>query len=309
MAKYRVLSLDGGGIRGLISIILMQRLIAVPGLEGWLDQVDLVAGTSTGGLIALAIARGIDLRVVRALYKDKGKEIFEKSWLDVLGSLWTIIGAEYDNKSLTRELKQVIGETTLGQLQKHVLITAFDLDNEDPDPNKRTWKPKLFHNLPGEGNDADRLAYKVALYTSAAPTYFPTVDGYIDGGVFAANPSMCALAQTQDRRSLVRPDLSEVVLFSVGTGTSLTYVEGQNLDWGYAQWVKPLIGILLDGVAGIADYQCKQVLGERYIRLAPTFPPGVSIDMDEVDRLDEMISFANAVDLEETVAWLKSSWV
>jgi uncharacterized protein len=309
MPKYRVLSLDGGGLRGLISIVLMQRLSAVPGLESWLNQVDLVAGTSTGGLIALAIARGVDLRVVYALYKTKGKAIFEKTWLDVLASLGTIIGAEYDNQNLARELKRVIGETTLGQLQKHVLITSFDLDNEENNPNKRSWKPKLFHNIPGEGNDAASLAYKVALYTSAAPTYFPTVDGFIDGGVFANNPSMCALAQTQDHRNLVRPDLSEVALFSIGTGTALTYIPGENLDWGYAQWVRPLIDLMLDGVGGIADYQCRQLLGERYHRLAPRFPPGVSFALDDVGRVDEMIAFANAVDLEPAIAWLKSSWL
>jgi len=309
MAKYRVLSLDGGGMRGLISIVLIQRLSAEPGLESWLSQVDLVAGTSTGGLIALAIARGVDLRVVYALYKTKGKEIFQKSRIDVLATLGTILGAEYDNKHLARELKWVIGDTTLGQLRKHVLVTAFDLDNEDKDPHKRTWKPKLFHNIPGEANDAASLAYKVALYTSAAPTYFPTVDGFIDGGVFANNPSMCVLAQTQDHRNLVCPDLSEVTLLSIGTGTALTYIPGEDLDWGYAQWVRPLIDLMLDGVGGIADYQCRQLLGEHYHRIAPRFPPGVSFALDDIERADEMIAFANGVNLEPAIAWLKSSWV
>ena len=85
MAKYRVLSLDGGGMRGLISIVLIQRLSAEPGLESWLSQVDLVAGTSTGGLIALAIARGVDLRVVYSCIRPKAKRSFRNpgsmSWL------------------------------------------------------------------------------------------------------------------------------------------------------------------------------------------------------------------------------------
>ena len=202
---YRVLSMDGGGIRGLISVILMQRLNQEPGLENWLSQVDLLAGTSTGGLLALAIARGLDLQVIRDLYEKKGAEVFDDSWLDDVLDLGTLIGAQYHIKNLSRELRRILGSTTLGELSKSVLITTFDLDNEAPDPSQRTWKPKLFHNLPGEGNDDSWLAYEVGLYTAAAPTYFPSVDGFIDGGVYANNPSMCALAQTQDSRNAVQP--------------------------------------------------------------------------------------------------------
>ena len=306
---YRVLSLDGGGIRGLITVILMQRLNQAPGLENWLSGVDLIAGTSTGGLLALAIGKGLDLQVIRDLYEKKGAEVFDDSWLDDVLDLGTIIGAQYDDKNLKRELRKILGSTTLGELAKHVLITTFDLDNEAPDPGQRTWKPKLFHNLPGEGNDDNWLAYEVGVYTSAAPTYFPTADGFIDGGVYATNPSMCALAQTQDPRNAVRPPLSEVVLLSLGTGTSLVYIPGRRLDWGFAQWAKPLINLMLDGVSGIADYQCKQMLCERYYRLAPQFPAGTSIQMDEVKRIPDMISFASSVSIAETAAWLKQNWV
>ncbi len=66
---------------------------------------------------------------------------------------------------------------------------------------------------------------------------------------------------------------------------------------------------MLDGTAGIADYQCKQILGQRYHRLAPIFPPGVSIPMDAVKRVPEMIQFANALDLSTTVQWLRDRWL
>ncbi len=308
MAVYRVLSFDGGGIRGIIPIILLQRLRQEPGLGGLLDNLGLIAGTSTGGLLALAIAKGLDLDVLRELYETKGKAIFDDSWLDDALDLGRIIGAEYNIKPLAHELKQILGHTTLGELQQKVLIATFDLDNEDRNPTKRRWKPKLFHNLPGESNDNAWPAYKVALYTSAAPTYFPSVDGYIDGGVYANNPSMCALAQTQDSRNADRPPLADLALLSLGTGTNLTHIQGRDLDWGYAQWAKPLIGLMLDGVAGIADYQCRQLLGARYHRLAPTFPPGKSYAMDDVKRVDEMIEFANQVNLDETIAWLNPNW-
>ncbi|HSD50900.1 MAG TPA: hypothetical protein VLG48_05775, partial [Candidatus Methylomirabilis sp.] len=182
----------------------------------------------------------------------------------------------------------------------------FDLDNEDP--QKRTWKPKLFHNFPGPNTDRAELAFKVGLYTSAAPTYFPSVDGYIDGGVYANNPSMCALAQTQDVRYSPTPSLEEVRLLSLGTGTSLQYIAGKSHDWGYVQWVEPLINLMLDGTAGIGDYQCKQMLGDHYHRLAPVFPAGVTVPMDDVGKIPYMITFAESLPIDKTVTWLKSRW-
>lgn len=310
MAKYRVLSIDGGGIRGLIPTILLQRITASPGLQNFLDTVDLIAGTSTGGLLALAIASGLDLDTIENLYVNNGPEVFDDSWLDDLVDLGSIIGADYDIEPLQGKLEELFGNTRLGDLKKRVLITAFDLDNEDP--THRTWKPKLFHNFPGPDNDSLTPVAKVGLYTCAAPTYFPSVDGYIDGGVYANNPAMCALAQTQDRRSENEqykcPSLDEVILFSLGTGKNLQYIEGESKDWGYAQWAEPLIHLMLDGITGIADYQCKQILGERYHRLEPVFPPGTIVRMDDVSKISYMVEFAIGWNIDETVQWLNEVW-
>jgi patatin-like phospholipase/acyl hydrolase len=309
MPKYRILSLDGGGIRGIITAVLLQRLSGQPTLSGWLNSVDLIAGTSTGGLLSLALAAGLDPKEIRELYETKGKQIFDDSWLDDLVDLSKLRGADYGIKNLRNELHKILGDRTLAQLRKRVLITAFDLDNEAADPADRTWKPKIFHNFPGSDSDGAEPAYKIGVYTSAAPTYFPSEDGYIDGGVFASNPSMCALAQSQDDRIPSPPALSDVVLLSLGTGTTLQYIKGKTLDWGYVQWVKPLVSLMLDGVSGIADYQCRQILKDRYCRLAPTFPPGTSIPMDAVDKIPSMVRFAGSVDLTATVRWIESRWM
>ncbi len=311
MAKYRILSLDGGGIRGIVTTVIMQRLAATPGLEAFLDQVDLIAGTSTGGLLALAIARGKSVEDIRDFYVNDGPEIFDDSWLDDLLDLGRLRGADYKTAPMRRVFKRILGtETTLGQLDKHVLITAFDLDNEHTDDSKRRWKPKIFHNLPGINSDKNELAYKVGLYTAAAPTYFPTVGGYVDGGVYANNPSMCALAQTQDQRYFETPhDLKDIVLLSLGTGTSPVYIKGRTHDWGYAQWIKPLISLMLDGVSGIADYQCQQMMGEGYHRLAPDFPPDVSIPMDAVKKIPYLIDFAQDLSINDTVTWMRDHWM
>jgi len=310
MSKYHILSLDGGGIRGIITAVLLDRLNTHPETSDFLEGVDLIAGTSTGGIIALAIAKGASPAELVELYKNLGPSVFTDSLWDNIKDLGSVLGAQYDTEPLERELKAFLGETTtLGQLTKRVLVTTFDLDNLRPEPTRRTWKPKLFHNI-GQDNDGEALAYKVGLYTSAAPTYFPTVDGYIDGGVYANNPSMCALAQSQDERVYKNcPNLTDVVMLSLGTGTSLTYQEGLHLDWGMGQWIRPLISILMDGVSGIADYQCKKLLQENYHRLAPVFPPGVKIEMDSVEHIALMIDFASHVDISEPVKWLKQTWL
>jgi patatin-like phospholipase/acyl hydrolase len=195
-------------------------------------------------------------------------------------------------------------------LNKRVFIPAFDLDNENPDASRRSWSPKFYHNFPGEDSDGEQLAYKVALYTSAAPTYFPSVDGYIDGGVVANNPSMAALALTQDHRAFGKnsPDHDEIALLSIGTGKSLVRIEGKNLDWGYAQWARPIIDMMFDGAMGVADCQCRQILGGNYCRLAPTFPPDMVIPFDGVKRIPDLVAYAEQVDICKTIEWLKTVW-
>jgi patatin-like phospholipase/acyl hydrolase len=307
VGKFRILSLDGGGIRGLVTVILLQRLESE--VPGWLEQADLLAGTSTGGLIALALAAGGTLEAIRTMYEEKAARIFAKSLGHEITHLGKLIGAEYPIHNLESELKGILGtQTKLSDLGRRVLIPSFLLDNSGPSGG-RTWKPKLFHNFPGPDSDGEELAYRVGLYTAAAPTYFPSVGAYVDGGVYAGNPAMCALAQSQDPRIGNCEPIEDVVLLSLGTGTSLEYAPGKTHDWGYVQWIRPLIDVMLDGVSGIADYQCRHLLGSRYKRLAPVFPQGTTIEMDAIDRIPYMRDFASTqVDISETVRWIREIW-
>jgi hypothetical protein len=306
----RVISFDGGGVRGVIPVVVLQRLQREPSLGDVLANTDLFAGTSTGGVIALSLASSITLDTLLDLYRQRASRIFQKTLLDDIRDLDRLIGASYKRKNLIRELHDVFGDRRLDQLDKRVVVPAFHLDNASPDPAARTWKPKIFHNFPGIDSDGGQLAHAVATYTASAPTIFPTADGYVDGGVYATNPAMCALAQTQDPRNEPddRADLSEIRLLSLGTGHSLQYIDGPSHDWGYVQWIKPLISLMLDGVNGIADYQCRQILRDRYHRFAPTFPPEVNIAQDDVSQIPFMIEFANGLDISEVVDWLATYW-
>ncbi|MEQ9450107.1 MAG: patatin-like phospholipase family protein [Pseudomonadales bacterium] len=306
MAKYRIITFDGGGLRGVVTTGLLRQVLAQPGCENLLRSADLFAGTSTGGLIALGLAAGNPLDTVHNLYLDRADDIFKDTVWDNVKDLGKAVGADYSTTGLRKEVRAILGDKTLGQLSPRVLITSFDLDNEDIGGGNRSWKPKLWHNFPGSGNDRKATAWKVALYTSAAPTYFPSVDGYIDGGVFANNPSMCALAQTQDQRYQPTPGMHEIVMLSLGTGITQEYIRKKKLDWGYAQWVKPLINIMMDGVAGISDFQCKQLLGDRYLRVSPKLPKNYQID--DHRKVQQMARVGEDADITELVAWLQEHW-
>jgi hypothetical protein len=274
------------------------------------NVITLIAGTSTGGILALGLAHGMSPAQIRDLYVVNGRSIFDATWARDIVDLGGITGAKYDNVNLRNVLNQTFGAATLGDLGKRVLISSFQLDNQSTDPNKRSWNPKFFHNFSGGDSDAGELVVNVAMETSAAPTYFPSFHGYIDGGVVANNPSMAALAQALDGRNLPADragGLGDITLLSVGTGGSLQYISGDesgDVDWGDAQWIKPLIGIMMDGSVGVADFQCKQLLGSRYNRLAPMFPAGTTIGLDDVGRMVDLLNFAQSVDLSGTLDWL-----
>lgn len=318
MRPYRILTLDGGGVRGVLSAVLLKRLEAV--VPGFLQKVDLFAGTSTGGILALALAAGFSADKCKELYVEYGSRIFNNpvpDWLDG-GSLF---GAKYDNRNLAQTLDKYFGDKKLGQLlPRNVVISSFDLDNSEDETHRpeqfRSWKAKFFHNFPSEesGSDMSESVVDVALRTSAAPTYFPVYDGYIDGGVVANNPSVCALTQALDSAQLpndkgeyARVTLDRVVLLSVGTGRNQQFVrrsEGASL--GLTNWAQHLVSILVDGTADVAHYECKQLLKGRYCRVNPTLRE--NINLDDHNKIDRLIEYAVDADISQAVGWLKTNF-
>lgn len=300
-SHYRVLSLDGGGLRGLLTSRLLERLEAAR--PGFVAGIDLFAGTSTGGILALALAAGHTPQRISTLYRDKGPHIFaDDTILDAFGHADKLVIADYRNRALHEALEEQFGDLRLGDLPRKVLVPTFDIDSEVvTQAGVRSWKAKFFHNFPEESDDAEQLVVDVAMRTSAAPTFFPTWQGFIDGGVAANNPSMCGLAQALDPATGGQ-ELSDVALLSVGTGVSPKWIEGAEHDWGLLEWAPHLLGIMLDGVAGVADFQCRQILAERYLRLDTVLPR--AIGLDDVAAIAELDELATAVDIAAATSWL-----
>jgi hypothetical protein len=300
---FRILALDASGIRAVMTASLLERLEART--PGFLQQVDLFAGASAGGILALMLASGFPPRALIDFYTRRGRDIFSTTWFTRVQGVGNLDNAKYSNANLKRALSEIFGDKRLGDLPKRVLVSCFDLDNEAYDPGAfRTWKVKFFHNFPGEFSlsDANELLADVALRTTATPAYFPAYQGYIDGSVVVANIGACALAQA------IHPGtggqrLREIALLSVSGGFTPRYLAGQEgVDWGVTQWATRLTDILADSQAGMVAYQCEHLLGPQYHHLNPVLTQGVALD--EMDQLPYLMEVGRAVELDAAFDWL-----
>ena len=253
---YRILSLDGGGIRGTLTIRLIERLSeqfsSIPGQcrpdRRNLDRRD-TGAVSGGGAVAQARAGDIPGSGRASVSRRSARR----------PGVREVVKADYTSDTLREIVKQVLGDITLGDLKKKVLISAFDLDNETIKPgNPRTWKAKFFHNFDQDDPDYMEKVVDVAARTSAAPTYFPIYQGYIDGGVVANNPTMCAVAQALEPK-YGKQKLTDLAVLSIGTGSNPNFLTEINASWGLVKWAPHLIGLMMDGAVNLADYQCKQL--------------------------------------------------
>ncbi len=268
---FRILSIDGGGIRGLIPALVLAEIEKRTG-RAIADCFDLIAGTSTGGILALGLAcPGLDGRPrysaldLAELYGKEGPRIFGASTWRRLTNPMGLRSAKYSSKGIEGVLTQYFGETRLREALVEVLITAYDLEQRD-----------AFFYRRRKAREADRYDVPMrvaARATSAAPTYFepalvqwPTErDVLVDGGVFANNPAMCAYAEARQTLLAAGRSADDILLVSVGTGLyshPFRYEEARG--WGVAGWAKPVLEVIFDGVADTVDYQLRQLL-----------PPGV----------------------------------
>jgi len=303
---WRILSIDGGGVRGYYTALLIARLCEER--PGWLDSIDLIAGTSTGAIIALSLALEMQPADIAAIYAREADRIFTTSLVDRVLDAGGLLGPRYDIRRYAAILRQVFRDTRLAGLKRKVMVPAFDLNDDDPDPTRRRWKARLLHNLAGPEAAPGLLVRKAALYSSAVPAVFATADGHIDGGVFAANPALCALTLSLDRTAVREPpQLRSIRLLSLGTGCSALRIEGERLQWGLSQWARPLIGVMFDAGVGMVDYQCRQFLGGHYHRLNPWLD-GKEIELDDATALPELRRAAALANLEETLSWIDRSW-
>lgn len=279
--RLQVLALDGGGVRGIFSAALLA------GLERDLGRpvasfFDLVVGTSTGGIIAVALGAGVSADALVELYVSKMGVIFPGPHGFRQIRRW--VRPKYSAAGLRGVLREVLGDRLLGESRVPLVIPSFNLGENTvylfKTPHhqrlKRDWRVPM---------------WQVAMATSAAPTYFPAfcLPGeevrLTDGGVWANNPALVGVVEAV---SMFRQPLDSIRLLSIGT-TSDTRTRKRGLDnGGLVQWGRSptVIDVLLRGQSIGAFTQVQHLLGpDRAHRLDPSAPSGLT-GLDRADARD-----------------------
>ncbi len=303
---YRILSFDGGGIYGILSTIVLDKICAeFPSL---ISRTQFLAGTSVGAMLCAGLSYGFSPLQLRTLFDKWSTTIFNQPTTERKFLSWLGITSKHDNKAFREMLEDTFGNAKLKDLDKKILIPAFHLCENKTYPPR--WKAKFFHNFEGKDGDGETKVVDVLMYTTAAPLFLPSVDGYIDGGFVCNNPAMSAIAQTQDERSVIdkRPHLNEIRILSFGRSDSRSYLHGSRHDWGYLQWGLPLINLTYNNDEKVIDYQCSKILGHRYHRICIDIDEDMRFKLDDWKYVPNLSKLAEEIDISKALEWLEEEW-
>lgn len=296
--NYNVLSLSGGGFRGLFSVLILNEI------EQHLNKplarcFDIISGTSIGGILALALALEIPTSKLLDAFIFQGKDIFKPRWNNRFQLLSSFIFSRYTNDGLKKILQKNFGKAKIGDLKHRVIIPAVDMV---------TGKGRMFKtpHKPGLIVDKKISLIDVALATSAAPSFFPPhqIDGrtYIDGAIVGNDPALFAV---QEIKHFIHPSQEpniasrkcNIRVLSIGTmepQSGLVLQKGDIDKTGLIYWffriggkTPRLLEIMFSAQRYSTYFQLKQMLGENYVRIDST-PSDDQIKYIGLDRNDEI---------------------
>lgn len=309
---FRVLCIDGGGIRGIIPAVWLAKveerlkeLAKRQRTQSLAESFDLICGTSTGAILAAAVAHGISMDQVLDLYTERGAQIFPRRGPQHLVSrmlgVTGLLGARYNHRPLQAVLEEVLGNARLSDAKVPLCIPSYDI------ANRRTFYFRSY-----DPDTRNNETWKACLASASAPTYFPVYrcklnsnDGVrylVDGGVSANNPSGVGLAEAialQKTDSLIKAqEKRRIQLVSLGTGGSTRNLTRRlKGNKGVAAWAPAILDVMFDGSSDVSAYIAEQILdADDYIRLQFNLNFGLgNDDMDNAstDNLEELVMGAS----------------
>lgn len=284
---FRILSIDGGGIKGIFPAAylaeLERRFLSGKSVA---DHFDMIAGTSTGGIIALALAKGMTASEAMAIYTKRGRNIFPKPkrFGAIRQKLRWLFKAKHDQNSLMDELLEVFGDMHVDDAKVRLVIPSFEGRHGEP------WIYKTPHH-PDYKKDRHVTVARVALHTAAAPTIYSSVanDGHtmVDGGLWANNPIMQALVDVMVCYDVPRENIR---ILSIGTGDDLFSTADLQTS-GVFGWTNPLraggpalFRAAVKAQSHNASGQAGLLIGKaNLVRIDPAEGDN-PIDLDDVER-------------------------
>ena len=288
---FKILTIDGGGIKGVFPAAYLAEIerLFLNG-ESIADYFDMIAGTSTGGIIALGLAKGLNSKEVLKIYQNNGLKIFPSMkgwfWSRVIRHLFF---SKFDQKYLKNALLEVFEQTLINDAKIRLVIPSFEGKHGEPFIYKTPHHPD--YKL-----DKHKRMVDVGLHTAAAPTYFKAIDdnGYImmDGGLWANNPIMNALVDVLSCYDVPRENIR---ILSIGNGNKNFKMSKWSMIGGLLSWASRAFQ-----AASIA--QSKNALGQAYLLIGKNNILRIdlaenvnNIELDDADRaLIELPSFAKS---------------
>lgn len=293
---YRILSVDGGGIRGIIPAIVLAEIERRSG-QHITHLFDLMAGSSTGGLLILALNvpdeqghPAYTAEEIAQIYEIDGPKIFSASVWHRVQSVGSIASTKYSSEGIEEVVDHWFGDLQLSDALGDVLITSYEIQERQP------W---FFRSMEARHSHHCEFSMRdVARATTAAPTYFEPARvkhpelgegqffALIDGSMQASNPAMAAYVDAKSRN----PHSEDFFVLSLGTGDHTHPIEYEEArSWGLAGWAQHMLEIMFDGMNNSVHYQMKHLIASRgdgtpmYYRLQPRLN-GASEDMDDVSE-------------------------
>jgi patatin-like phospholipase/acyl hydrolase len=288
MSRFRILSLDGGGIKGAFSASVVAALEQDTG-KAAADYFDLITGTSTGGIIAIGLGLGLPAERIVAFYKQHGPTIFPStSLVSRTRALWRwLFGPKHSHEVLKAALREVLGDRKLGESRCRLVIPAYDAIAGRILPLKTAHHERFKYEYKA-------LAVDVALATSAAPTYFqaapfPTHQNasYVDGGVWANCPALVGVVEAV---GFLNVPIDQIDVLSIGT-TTTPFNIAQHRHSGLAKWNAGLLNLMFEAQVEADVAQAKLLVGDRLHRINhPAREGQYTLDNASPEKIDELIS-------------------
>ena len=281
---YQILSLDGGGIRGVFSAAVLAAIEEDLSVD-IRNHFDLISGTSTGGIIAIALGLGLPPRDILDFYVSEGPKIFRDPFR--LRRIWHWSHAKHKPAQLERSLRKVFGDRPFGDSVKRLVVPSYSVGQSDVHLFRTPHLQKL-------ARDYRVPAWQVAMATSAAPTFFPVarhVDGIrlVDGGVWANNPTLVALAEAVGQLDQVLEDIS---VLNIGTMSGLKSYPKRLNRGGKWQWARHAHQLILDATSlGVQKQAALLLSSGRYLRVDAVAPDN-EVSLDDVQTVEDLIAAA-----------------